>query len=136
MIVLIDIPKETLEYYAKLSDKGEVMNNLESIISAGIPLDCVRDNITDAEEYKQLVEWLKELEQKWLKELEQKRQAFRVACELLNGGLLFGYDTDRIFEEIMDKEGSCCSFDYEDFILEHLDELTGKHLVKEEENND
>ena len=31
------------------------------------------------------------------------KKAFQIACELLNGSILFGYDTDRIFEEMMEK---------------------------------
>ena len=54
------------------------------------------------------------------------KKAFRIACELLNGSILYGYDTDRIFEEMMEKNGIVSSFSYEDFILEHLDRLSGK----------
>ena len=54
------------------------------------------------------------------------KKAFQIACELLNGSVLYGYDTDRIFEEMMEKNGIVSSFSYEDFILEHLDRLSGK----------
>lgn len=54
------------------------------------------------------------------------KKAFRIACELLNGSVLYGYDTDRIFEGIMEQNGVVSSFSYEDFILEHLDRLSGK----------
>lgn len=54
------------------------------------------------------------------------KKAFRIACDLLNGSVLYGYDTDRIFEEMMKKNGFVSSFSYEDFILEHLDRLSGK----------
>lgn len=53
------------------------------------------------------------------------KQAFRVACELLCGDYLYGYDTDKIFEEIMKKEGLVCSDLYEKFILENLKVLRG-----------
>ena len=54
------------------------------------------------------------------------KKAFRIACDLLNGSVLYGYDTDRIFEEMMKKDGFVSSFSYEDFILENLDRLSGK----------
>lgn len=54
------------------------------------------------------------------------KRAFKVACELLNGDYLFGYDKDNIFDEMMKKDGVVSSFSYEDFILEHLDRLSGK----------
>lgn len=58
------------------------------------------------------------------------KAAFRVACELLNGDYLYGYDADTIFAEIMDKEGIVASDLYEKFILDNLDTLRG--LSKEQ----
>lgn len=57
--------------------------------------------------------------------------AFNIACDLLNGGILYGYDADRIFEEIMKKQGSVSSLDYRDYILEHLEELGKEYLTEE-----
>jgi len=54
------------------------------------------------------------------------KRAFKVACELLNGNWLYGYDTDKIFDIVMKEQGVVSSLDYEKFILEHLDVLTGK----------
>ena len=51
------------------------------------------------------------------------KNAFKVACELLNGDVLFGIDSDRIFEEVMKKEGCVGSDSYEKYILEHLEYL-------------
>ena len=53
------------------------------------------------------------------------KQAFRVACQLAFGDYLYGYDKDIIFEEIMEKNGVVSSDLFEQFILEHLDELRG-----------
>ena len=53
------------------------------------------------------------------------KKAFQIACELLNGSVLYGYDTDRIFEEIMEKDGAVSCFSYEEFILNNLDRLSG-----------
>ena len=54
------------------------------------------------------------------------KKAFRIACELLNGSILYGYDTDRIFEEIMRNNGIVFSLSYEEFILNNFDRLSGK----------
>ena len=54
------------------------------------------------------------------------KKAFKIACELLNGAGLYGYDTDRIFEEVMEKDGCVSSLSYEEFILTNLDRLSGK----------
>ena len=58
-------------------------------------------------------------------ECRKYKKAFEVACELLNGSILYGYDSDRIFSEMMDKDGVVSSFSYEEFILNNLDRLTG-----------
>ena len=54
------------------------------------------------------------------------KKAFRIACELLNGSILYGYDMDRIFEKIMEKDGYVAPWSYEKFILTNLDRLSGK----------
>ena len=61
------------------------------------------------------------------------KKAFRIACELLNGSILYGYDTDRIFEEIMKKDGIVGPWSYEEFILSNLARLSGKTESESEE---
>ena len=61
-----------------------------------------------------------------------QKKAFRIACELLNGSILYGYDTDEIFKEVMEKDGVVGSWSYEEFILTHLDRLSGKVESEEE----
>ena len=45
MKIVIDIPSKTLEYYIRLCDSGEVMNNIEEIVASGTPLSEIIDNI-------------------------------------------------------------------------------------------
>lgn len=52
------------------------------------------------------------------------KKAFGVACELLNDSWLYGWDRDKIFEKMMEKDGVVSSRSYERFILENLDYLT------------
>lgn len=54
------------------------------------------------------------------------KKAFKIACELLNGSILYGYDTDRIFEEMMEKDGVVSPCSYEEFILNNLARLSGR----------
>ena len=58
-------------------------------------------------------------------ERRKYKKAFKIACELLSGAILYGYDSDRIFSEMMEKDGVVSSFSYEEFILNNLDRLTG-----------
>ena len=56
--------------------------------------------------------------------------ALNIACDLLIGSNLYGYDYDRIFEEIMNKEG-CVSVNLiKEYILEHIEELGKEYFVK------
>jgi hypothetical protein len=50
MQVVINIPEDTYEYYAKLANKGEQLNNLESIILDGMPLPQEHGRLIDADE--------------------------------------------------------------------------------------
>ena len=52
------------------------------------------------------------------------KKAFEIACELLNDSWLYGWDRDKIFEKMMEKDGVVSSRSYERFILENLDYLT------------
>jgi len=59
------------------------------------------------------------------------RRAFKIACELLNGATLYGVDTNKIFEIIMDKDGVVTNDSYEEYILNHLQELDhGQYAIK------
>lgn len=51
------------------------------------------------------------------------KRAFYIACDLLNGSVLYGVDRDTIFTEMMDKDGAVSCFSYREYILEHMDEL-------------
>lgn len=53
----------------------------------------------------------------------QYKRAFEIACDLLNGAVLYGIDSDFIFNHVMERDGCVSAFDYQDFILEHLDRL-------------
>lgn len=53
------------------------------------------------------------------------KRAFRVACQLAFGDYLYGYDKDIIFEQIIKENGVASSALFEQFILEHLEELRG-----------
>lgn len=59
-------------------------------------------------------------------ERRKYKKAFKIACELLNGSMLYGYDIDGIFEELMKKDGVVSSDSYEKFILTNLNKLSGK----------
>jgi hypothetical protein len=59
------------------------------------------------------------------------RRAFKIACELLNGAMLYGVDAYKIFEIMMDKDGVVTNDSYEEYILEHLQELDhGQYAIK------
>lgn len=60
-----------------------------------------------------------------------KEKALRIACELINGGFIYGIDTDVLFAKIMEKDGVVCAYDYEDFILENLDRFSDNDNIRE-----
>ena len=59
------------------------------------------------------------------------RRAFKIACELLNGDVLYGIDADTIFKIMMNKDGMSSSSSYEEYILSHLQDLDhGQYAIK------
>ena len=57
--------------------------------------------------------------------------ALNIACDLLNGAIRYGYDVDRIYSEIMEKDGFVMGESYRQFILDHLEELGREYFAKE-----
>ena len=65
------------------------------------------------------------------------RRAFKIACDLLNGDVLYGVDTDDIYELMMKKDGVVSSSSYEEYILNHLQELDqGQYASEPTTKND
>ena len=64
-------------------------------------------------------------------------RAFKIACDLLSGSVLYGIDSDKIFELMMDKDGVVSNNSYEEYILNHLQELDhGQYAVEPTTKND
>ena len=60
----------------------------------------------------------------------QYKRAFEVACDLLNGSVIYGIDDDNIFALIMQKYGVVSTQDYQRFILTHLDRFSDDDVVR------
>lgn len=60
----------------------------------------------------------------------QYKRAFEIACDLLNGSILYGIDADNIFGLIMQEYEVVSTFDYQKFILEHLDRFSDDDEVR------
>ncbi len=61
------------------------------------------------------------------------KRAFKIACELLNGAILYGVDSEKIFEVMMNKDGIVDNESYENYILLHMDELDHGQYVSQPE---
>jgi len=78
---------------------------------------------------------IKALEQEPTNTIDYHR-AFKIACDLLSGGILFGVDTDKIFELMMQKDGIVSNSSYEEYILTHMQELDqGQYASSSEKSN-
>ena len=62
--------------------------------------------------------------------------ALNIACDLLIGSNLYGYDYDRVFEELMERDGVVSSLSIKQFILDNVEELGKEYFVKEGEEID
>lgn len=60
----------------------------------------------------------------------QYKRAFEIACDLLNGSSLYGIDADNIFALIMQEYEVVSTFQYQKFILEHLDRFDDNDEVR------
>lgn len=60
----------------------------------------------------------------------QYKRAFEIACDLLNGSILYGIDADNIFGLIMQEYDIVSTFEYQKFILKHLDRFSDDDEVR------
>lgn len=60
----------------------------------------------------------------------QYKRAFEIACDLLIGSSLYGIDADNIFGLIMQEYGIVSTFEYQEFILEHLDRFSDDDEIR------
>lgn len=58
------------------------------------------------------------------------KRAFEIACELLNGAMIYGVDADGIFAYVLEKDGCVCASDYEEFILNNIDRFSDVSKIR------
>ncbi len=58
------------------------------------------------------------------KRKKKLEKALEVACELLNGGVLFGIDSDTLWSKVMESEGYVSSGTIKEFILKNIDRFS------------
>ena len=68
--------------------------------------------------------------------LGKEEIALNIACDLLIGSCLYGYDFDRIFEEIMKRDGCVSSLSIKDFILDNIETLGKEYFTEEGEEDE
>jgi hypothetical protein len=51
-------------------------------------------------------------------------KALEVACELLNGGVLYGIDRDTLWSKVMESEEYVSSWNIKEFILKNIDRFS------------
>ncbi len=64
-------------------------------------------------------------------EKRKYKRAFRIACELLNCGSIYGVDYDMLFEKLMESNGIVSYWSYEEFILNNLDRFSDNDAVRD-----
>lgn len=57
--------------------------------------------------------------------------AFKIACALLNGGKIYGIDSDTLFEKLMETNELVSDWSYEEFILNNLDRFSNNDTIRE-----
>lgn len=58
------------------------------------------------------------------RKIKKLEKALKVACELLNGGVIYGIDADTLWSKVMESEGYVSSWNIKDFILANIDRFS------------
>lgn len=59
-----------------------------------------------------------------IKRNKKLEKALEIACELLNGGVIYGIDADTLWSKVMESEGYVSSWNIKDFILDNIDRFS------------
>ncbi len=65
-----------------------------------------------------------------MSKVRKYKRAFRIACELLNGSVIYGIDNDSLFGHLLDTEGVVSFVEYEEFILNNLDRFSDNAEIR------
>ena len=55
--------------------------------------------------------------------MDKYKLEFTVACELLNGAVIYGVDKDKVYEIMMERDGVVTGASYMEFIADNIDYL-------------
>lgn len=62
--------------------------------------------------------------------MNKYKKALEIACELMNGGCIYGIDVDTLYKKIMEEDGIVCSTSYKDFIIKNLDRFSDNDKIR------
>ena len=62
--------------------------------------------------------------------LEHQNDALLVACDLMNGAVLYGIDYDKLFDIVLDKDDIVCNFTLAEWIEENIDRFSDDDEIR------
>ena len=65
-----------------------------------------------------------------IKALEHQNDALLVACDLMNGAVLYGIDYDKLFDIVLDKDDIVCNFTLAEWIEENIDRFSDDDEIR------
>ena len=60
-----------------------------------------------------------------------KNKALTIACDLMLGAFIYGIDSDKLFEAVMEKDGFVCADNMAEWIEENIDRFSDDEEIKD-----
>jgi len=61
---------------------------------------------------------------KMIRNKRKLEKSLEIACELMNGSIIYGIDEETLFNKVMELEGYVSSWNIKDFILKNIDRFS------------
>ena len=72
-----------------------------------------------------------EAQSRAISSLSEKNKALVIACDLMLGAFIYGIDSDKLFQIVMDKDGFVCADNMAEWIEENIDRFSDNEEVKD-----
>ena len=72
-----------------------------------------------------------EAQSRAISSLSKENKALMIACDLMLGAFIYGIDSDKLFEVVMEKDGFVCADNMAEWIEKNIDRFSDDEEVKD-----
>ena len=129
-LVEVNIEKDVLDYLVKLKNISPAVYEWVKHSADWTNGGCIIPGPAVKGRAKTWDELHNELH-KDVENTSDKNKALTIACDLMLGAFIYGIDSDKLFEVVMEKDGFVCADNMAEWIEENIDRFSDDEEVKD-----